>query len=114
VVIDNGKIKNYQAVVPTTWNASPRDEHGTPGPYEASLSGNPVANAEQPREMLLIGIVPENVKFGPGLSASVKSAIPPCVDRVVAELAARGAGVTPRMPALEPDLWWEVPLIEAA
>jgi len=30
------------------------------------------------------------------------------------ELAARGAGVTPRTPPLEPDLWWEVPLIEAA
>jgi hydrogenase maturation protease len=67
-----------------------------------------------PREMLLIGIVPENVKFGPGLSTSVKNAIAPCVDRVVAELAARGAGVTPRTPPLEPDLWWEVPLIEAA
>jgi hydrogenase maturation protease len=67
-----------------------------------------------PREMLLIGIVPENVKFGPGLSASVKSAIAPCVDRVVTELTARGAGVTPRRPAIEPDLWWEVPLVEAA
>jgi hydrogenase large subunit len=52
VVIDDGKIKNYQAVVPTTWNASPRDEHGTPGPYEASLAGNPVADPEQPLEML--------------------------------------------------------------
>jgi len=52
VVIDNGKITNYQAVVPTTWNASPRDEHGTPGPYEASLAGNPVADAELPLEML--------------------------------------------------------------
>ena len=41
VVIDNGAIKNYQAVVPTTWNASPRDSKGTPGPYEASLLGNP-------------------------------------------------------------------------
>ncbi|HET7231420.1 MAG TPA: nickel-dependent hydrogenase large subunit, partial [Longimicrobium sp.] len=37
VVIDNGKIRNYQAVVPSTWNAGPRDEHGVPGPYEASL-----------------------------------------------------------------------------
>jgi hydrogenase large subunit len=52
VVIDNGKITNYQAVVPTTWNASPRDEKGTPGPYEASLTGNPVADAELPLEML--------------------------------------------------------------
>jgi hypothetical protein len=66
------------------------------------------------REMLLLRPVHENVKFGPGLSASVKSAIAPCVDRVVAELAARGTGVTPRLPAQEPDLWWEAELIEAA
>jgi hydrogenase large subunit len=52
VVIDNGKIKNYQAVVPSTWNAGPRDEKGQPGPYEASLVGNPVANAELPLEVL--------------------------------------------------------------
>jgi hydrogenase large subunit len=52
VVIDKGKITNYQAVVPTTWNASPRDDKGTPGPYEASLAGNPVADPELPLEML--------------------------------------------------------------
>ncbi|MDE3240528.1 MAG: nickel-dependent hydrogenase large subunit [Paracoccaceae bacterium] len=37
IVIDNGKIGNYQAVVPSTWNAGPRDEKGQPGPYEAAL-----------------------------------------------------------------------------
>jgi hydrogenase large subunit len=52
VVIENGRITNYQVVVPTTWNASPRDERGVPGPYEASLAGNPVADPEQPLEML--------------------------------------------------------------
>ena len=52
VVIKNGILSNYQAVVPTTWNASPRDEGGLPGPYEASLVGTPVANAEQPLELL--------------------------------------------------------------
>jgi hydrogenase large subunit len=52
VVIENGKIKNYQAVVPSTWNAGPRDEKGQPGPYEASLVGNPVADAERPLEVL--------------------------------------------------------------
>jgi hydrogenase large subunit len=51
-VIEGGKIKNYQAVVPTTWNASPRDDKKVPGPYEASLVGNPVANPEQPLELL--------------------------------------------------------------
>ena len=52
IVFKNKKIENYQAVVPTTWNASPRDEQGVPGPYEASLVGNPVADAEKPLEVL--------------------------------------------------------------
>ena len=51
-VIKDGQIANYQAVVPTTWNAGPRDENGTHGPYEASLIGNPVADAERPLEVL--------------------------------------------------------------
>lgn len=52
VVVEDGTIKNYQAVVPTTWNASPRDTSGTLGPYESSLLGNPVADAEHPLEVL--------------------------------------------------------------
>jgi len=52
VVIDNGKIKNYQCVVPSTWNACPRNEKDEPGPYEASLLDNPIANPEQPLEVL--------------------------------------------------------------
>lgn len=52
VVIEGGKYKNYQAVVPTTWNASPRDAQEVKGPYEASLVGNPVVDAERPLEVL--------------------------------------------------------------
>jgi hydrogenase large subunit len=52
VVIDSGKIKNYQCVVPSTWNACPRNEKDEPGPYEASLLNNPIANPEQPLEVL--------------------------------------------------------------
>lgn len=51
-VIRDGKIANYQAVVPTTWNAGPRDEKNQKGPYEASLIGNPVADADKPLEVL--------------------------------------------------------------
>ena len=51
-VIRDGKIANYQAVVPSTWNAGPRDEHEKMGPYEASLVGNPVADPERPLEAL--------------------------------------------------------------
>ena len=52
VVIKDGKIDNYQAVVPSTWNAGPRDSQGQMGPYEASLVGNPVVDAEQPLEVI--------------------------------------------------------------
>jgi hydrogenase large subunit len=52
VVIRDGKIANYQAVVPSTWNAGPRDEKDQPGPYEASLVGNPVADATRPLELV--------------------------------------------------------------
>jgi hydrogenase large subunit len=46
------KIKNYQAVVPSTWNAGPRDAKDQKGPYEASLVGNPMADAKLPLEAL--------------------------------------------------------------
>ncbi|MCP4876287.1 MAG: nickel-dependent hydrogenase large subunit [Gammaproteobacteria bacterium] len=52
VVIEDGKIKNYQAVVPSTWNAGPRDADGQIGPYESSLMDNPVADPEKPLEIL--------------------------------------------------------------
>jgi len=50
--IKDTKIANYQAIVPTTWNASPRDAEGNIGAYEAALLGTPMANPEQPLEIL--------------------------------------------------------------
>jgi Ni,Fe-hydrogenase I large subunit len=52
VHIEDGKIVNYQCIVPSTWNAGPRDEKGLSGPYEAALLGTPVADPEQPIEIL--------------------------------------------------------------
>jgi hydrogenase large subunit len=52
VQVKNGQIANYQAVVPSTWNAGPRDAQGKPGAYEAALIGTPVVNPEQPVEIL--------------------------------------------------------------
>jgi hydrogenase large subunit len=52
VVIEDGTIKNWQVVVPSTWNAGPRDGKDQPGPYEAALVGNPIADAEKPLEVL--------------------------------------------------------------
>jgi hydrogenase large subunit len=46
------KLKNYQCVVPSTWNAGPRDERDQAGPYESSLVGNPIADPKLPLEAL--------------------------------------------------------------
>jgi hydrogenase large subunit len=52
VHIHKGKIEQYQCVVPSTWNAGPRDADDRPGPYESALVGTPVADPEQPIEIL--------------------------------------------------------------
>jgi Ni,Fe-hydrogenase I large subunit len=52
VEISGKSIKNYQAVVPTTWNAGPRDPQGQRGAYEASLLNTPVADPDRPLEIL--------------------------------------------------------------
>ena len=52
IAIDDGKISNYQAVVPSTWNAGPRDAAGTEGPYEAALKGTALHDPKQPLEIL--------------------------------------------------------------
>ncbi len=52
IVIKDGVIDNYQAVVPSTWNAGPRDAQGLKGPYEAALQGHAVHDPEQPIEIL--------------------------------------------------------------
>jgi hydrogenase large subunit len=50
--IKDGKIDNYQCVVPTTWNGSPRDPKGQIGAFEASLLNTPLAKADEPLEIL--------------------------------------------------------------
>ncbi|SFV58958.1 Uptake hydrogenase large subunit [hydrothermal vent metagenome] len=52
IKIKDGKIENYQCVVPTTWNGSPRDPAGNIGAFEASLIGTPVERANEPVEIL--------------------------------------------------------------
>ena len=52
IKIKDGKIENYQCVVPTTWNGSPRDAKGQIGAFEASLMNTPMVNPEQPLEIL--------------------------------------------------------------
>ncbi|MGA1875242.1 MAG: nickel-dependent hydrogenase large subunit, partial [bacterium] len=52
VRVENHAIANYQAIVPSTWNASPRDDKGQRGPYEESLIGTKLADIDQPLEII--------------------------------------------------------------
>ena len=52
VHVKDGAIHNYQCVVPSTWNASPKDAEGKRGAYEAALVGTPMAKPDQPLEIL--------------------------------------------------------------
>ncbi|MBI4863613.1 MAG: nickel-dependent hydrogenase large subunit [Candidatus Riflebacteria bacterium] len=46
--VEGGKIRNYQIITPTGWNASPRDSEDCPGPLESALVGTPVADPARP------------------------------------------------------------------
>ena len=64
--IKDQRTKNYQIVVPSTWNASPRDENGVMGQYESSLIGCPVPDADNP-----INIVRIIRSFDPCLACAI-------------------------------------------
>jgi [NiFe] hydrogenase large subunit len=52
IVIDGGRIDNYQLVVPSTWNFGPRDDQGRLGPAESALVGVPCPDPERPVDVL--------------------------------------------------------------
>lgn len=54
IKIKNKKIDNYQCVVPTTWNASPKDDNGNPGPIEQAIIGTKVKDETNPFEIVRI------------------------------------------------------------
>ena len=54
IEIKDKKIANYQCVVPTTWNASPRDDNGNPGPIEQAIIGTRVRDKSNPFEIVRI------------------------------------------------------------
>jgi hydrogenase large subunit len=66
IEVEDGRVKNYQLVVPSTWNASPRDAQGVRGPYEESLIGVAVPDVNNP-----INVVRVIRSFDPCLACSV-------------------------------------------
>jgi hydrogenase maturation protease len=60
-----------------------------------------------PKDVFLVGAIPQRVETGPGLTFAIESAIPVIVQHVLRELERLGAKLAPRAKALTPDVWWE-------
>ncbi len=84
---------------------SPRVTPHQPGLREALLTGEFAGAA--PADVMLVGVVPERVELGTGLSAPVRDALPRMAETVVAELAALGLVATRRPDAVPAAPWWE-------
>ncbi len=71
VVIREGKIANYHPYPPTPWNASPRDEYGTPGPYEDAVRNTPIFEENGPDNFKGIDLMRTVRSFDPCLPCGV-------------------------------------------
>jgi hydrogenase large subunit len=71
MVIRNGKIANYHPYPPTPWNASVRDMHGTPGPYEDAVQNTPIFEENPPETFKGIDIMRTVRSFDPCLPCGV-------------------------------------------
>ncbi|HUB77489.1 MAG TPA: HyaD/HybD family hydrogenase maturation endopeptidase [Bryobacteraceae bacterium] len=102
-----GSIHTYNKAALMRGKASPRVSPHDPAVGEClamlELAGS------GPRQCVLVGIAPESTAFGACLTRAIRAAIPAVVARMVAELRAWGAVVTPRHPQFSPDIWWEMP-----
>jgi hydrogenase maturation protease len=93
---------------PPQTRLSPHD----PGLKEALLTAEFAGRA--PREVLLVGAVPEQTEMGVGLSAPVRGAVEPAAGEVLRELERLGYAAARREPPGRPQIWWEEPGAAAA
>ncbi len=70
VVMRNGKIHRYQIITPSTWNASPRDADGRPGPYEEAIVGTPITEVLKD-ELQAVDVVRAVRSFDPCIGCGV-------------------------------------------
>ncbi len=102
-----GEIRRYyrQALLGTTPAPVPVLSPHEPGLREALLTSE--LHDAAPRDVVLVGVIPEKVDGSVGLSVTARCALPAAVDAVVSELARLGVRPEPRDPPLAPDIWWE-------
>jgi hydrogenase maturation protease len=83
-----------------------------PGLHEALLSAELAGTA--PRDLWIVGVVPERVATGPGLTPAVRAAVPAGAEAVVRLLGEHGCALRRRGTPLPHDIWWEAPAVAVA
>jgi len=102
-----GEVRLYRRDEILKHPPQPRLSPHDPGLKEALLTVE--FSGSGPSEMLLVGVIPGEVRTGVGLSAAVRAAVRPAVGEVVRELARLGVEPIARAVPGPPDLWWERP-----
>jgi hydrogenase maturation protease len=100
-----GELRLYRREQLLATPASPRLSPHDPGLGPALMAAEMMG--ESPREVLLVGVIPQRVETGIGLSPAVKDSLPAVVAAVLAELERLGHPARRRAQPLTPDLWWE-------
>jgi len=100
-----GSVKLYDREQLLKHAPQPRLSPHDPSLKEALLTSD--FSGDGPREVLLVGVVPQATEMGIGLSPRVKTALETAVEKVVAELARLGHEAAPRPAPGEPGIWWE-------
>jgi hydrogenase maturation protease len=102
---DAGTVKTYRREEilrhPPAQRITPHD----PGLKETLLVLE--LQGETPPEVLVVGVIPESVDYGVGLTEAVRGAVPGAITKIVEELERLGHPARERDPPLEPDIWWE-------
>jgi hydrogenase maturation protease len=100
-----GTVKLYDRAALLKHAPQPRTSPHDPGVKQTLLALE--FSARAPREVIVIGVVPESVEAGPGLSAAARRGAAVAADRVVYELERLGIRARRDVHAAAPDIWWE-------
>jgi len=100
-----GEIRKYRRDELLQRPVQPRTSPHEPGLKEALLIAE--FHGRGPSEVLLVGVIPETISTGTGLSSRVRAAIAPAVQEVLSELARLGCEAAPRPFPRPPQVWWE-------
>jgi hydrogenase maturation protease len=99
-----GEVRSYRKTEMLARPPGPRTGPHDPGVKEALLIAEVAGDG--PRDVLLVGVVPEKVDYGVALTPAVRRAVQPAATLVIAELRRLGLAPAPRVSPLEVRPWW--------